>query len=113
MGLDNKTKPDSLTRRPGDLLGRGDDERVLHQQQIVLKPHKLGNGVPPAGNEKRDAALKLAALVLEEDTPIHELVTQRLKGDLMLQAVIRSVQGGDEKFASTTIAESPKLSRVS
>jgi hypothetical protein len=35
------TKPDSLTRRPGDIPESADDPRVVHQQQTILKPHHL------------------------------------------------------------------------
>lgn len=33
-------KPDALTRRPRDLPKEG-DERLVHQQQVILKPHNL------------------------------------------------------------------------
>ena len=35
-------KPDALTRRSGDLPKGGDDERVSHQNQVILKPRNLG-----------------------------------------------------------------------
>lgn len=42
------TKPDSLTRRSQDLPQDVIDERLLHQRQVVLKPHNLEEGT--AGN---------------------------------------------------------------
>ncbi|TKA43710.1 hypothetical protein B0A49_13608, partial [Cryomyces minteri] len=42
------TKPDSLTRRSGDLPENDEDDRVRHQQQTVLKPHNLEEGVKPS-----------------------------------------------------------------
>ena len=36
------TKPDSLTRRSGDLPSKGGDyERLSHRSQVVIKPHNL------------------------------------------------------------------------
>jgi hypothetical protein len=35
------TKPDALTRRPGDLLENADDERRRYQLQTILKPHQV------------------------------------------------------------------------
>ena len=35
-----EAKPDALTRRSGDLLKK-EDERILHQSQIVLKSHNV------------------------------------------------------------------------
>ncbi len=36
------TKPDSLTRRSGDLPSKGgNDERLSHRSQVVIKPHNL------------------------------------------------------------------------
>lgn len=35
------TKPDALTRRPGDLPEDADDERRQHQWQTVIKPHQV------------------------------------------------------------------------
>lgn len=33
-------KPDALTRQSGDIPKEG-DERLAHQQQLILKPHNL------------------------------------------------------------------------
>lgn len=68
------TKPDSLTRRPGDLLGGQEDDRVLHQRQTLLKPHNLGKGVLPNNDGLRTKLTLLAQLLLERDQPISELI---------------------------------------
>jgi hypothetical protein len=59
------TKPDSLTRRPGDKpTDPHTDERELYQQQVLLKPCSLGKGVLPA--DKLQETAYLAALTLPE-----------------------------------------------
>ncbi len=36
------TKPDSLSKKSGDLPSKGgDDERLSHRSQVVIKPHNL------------------------------------------------------------------------
>lgn len=51
-------KPDSLTRRSGDLPQNKSDDRKRHQQQILLKAKHLEKGV--------QQALNLAPLLLDE-----------------------------------------------
>jgi hypothetical protein len=40
-------KPDALTRRSQDLPLNTNDQRLVHQEQIVLKPHNLAPGTTP------------------------------------------------------------------
>ncbi|KAF7572881.1 hypothetical protein PtrM4_077860 [Pyrenophora tritici-repentis] len=49
------TKPDALTRRPGDLPEDADDDRRQHQWQIVIKPYQV------------DPALRVVALTSRQD----------------------------------------------
>lgn len=48
------TKPDSLTRRPGDIPEGVDDPRLQHQNQIVLKDHMIER---ISDNNPREAVL--------------------------------------------------------
>ena len=60
------TKPDSLTRRVGDLPENEEDDRRQHQNQILLKPQHLEKGI--------QQAVHLAPLLLDEATiSVHEL----------------------------------------
>ena len=52
------TKPDSLTRRAGDLPDSYNDARNQHQHQTILKPAHLGKGVR--------TAVSLSAALLDE-----------------------------------------------
>ena len=52
------TKPDSLTRRPGDLPEREDDDRRQYQSQVILKQQHLDEGVRHA--------IELSAMLLDE-----------------------------------------------
>ena len=54
------TKPDSLTRRPGDLPEGAEDPRVAYQQQTILKEENLDTGVKDA--------VRIAAVILDKVT---------------------------------------------
>ena len=60
-------KPDALTRRSADLPLKGEveDERIMYQSQVVLKPHNLTPGVHPKESQKLATALVANTLLSE------------------------------------------------
>ena len=83
------TKPDSLTRRPGD-KPEADDERTKHQHQVMLKPANLGQGVLLA--TQRLACLRLAALLVEPNEADTDLmIANAYEQDELVQAISESI----------------------
>lgn len=65
-------KPDSLTRRSGDLPLNQDDERVKYQQQLVLKSHNLDPKISPGFYntlETPKETLKICPIQMEPADP--------------------------------------------
>lgn len=58
------TKPDSLTRRPGDIPDGIDDDRLQHQMQTVIKPHQVEIKSKLDGGSR--CAIHLAHILLDE-----------------------------------------------
>lgn len=93
------TKPDSLTRRTADLPDGVDDERMQHQQQVVLKPANLGEGVLRAS---RLQACMLLASRLDEASPdsVTPIDTLTYDGDDFALAVIKALRDDERTIPS-------------
>jgi len=107
------TKPDSLTRRPGDKPEDLNDERLKHQQQTMLKPINLSEGVLPP---ERLLPVKLLA-ELTNDLPTNNLPTLTEKVELaiaddLLLGEVRKVltEGGDISTGAKTKLREMKVS---
>jgi hypothetical protein len=70
------TKPDSLTRRPGDIPVPGDiqDPRNHHQHQVLIKSHQVHDGIktkihsrkPNKPNDGSHYAIQLASIIFDD-----------------------------------------------
>lgn len=71
------TKPDALTRRPGDIPEGVDDERKQHQVQTVLKSHNVEDSMVRTFSNTDSTgatAAHFARIALQEyDTPVAQL----------------------------------------
>ena len=91
------TKPDSLTRRPGDIPESEQDARVQHQHQVVLKPANLGEGILPA---KRLQTCAMLASTLEEESSTSDKVLHAYAKDELVTALIQAL-ADDARTAPT------------
>lgn len=80
------TKPDALTRRPGDTPQHVDDDRIQHQMQTVLPEHRFDNGilsdrsrtitaVQPEGNDAHTAVMLAQILTDDFECSVTELAS--------------------------------------
>jgi hypothetical protein len=72
------SKPDALTRRPGD-VPKGDDARILHQVQTILGPDRLDDDVQRVlkahHNEGAQHAAYLASMLFSVDVDVPTLAS--------------------------------------
>ena len=100
-------KPDALTRRSGDLPQGGEDERIRHQNQTILKPQYLSPEVAD------DLARNLHHSVPPDVAPVHAPDTQisplRLHlcrvEDLSQEVQLRPIITTEEDDQSDTTSE--------
>lgn len=97
------TKPDSLTRRTQDLPAGSDDERVKHQERILLSPDRflytaantvqeLATEEPLATDPTADAA---GAPQEEEEIPLNLAIQQLYASDEEVQKAVRQLEAGE------------------
>lgn len=97
------TKPDSLTRRTQDLPAGSDDERVKHQERILLSPDRflytaantvqeLATEEPLATDPTADAA---GAPQEEEEIPLNLAIQQLYASDEEVQTAVRQLEAGE------------------
>lgn len=95
------TKPDSLTRRPGDQPVEG-DERIAHQRQTILKGTNLADGmaplhhgvstIPPEGLRR---AVRIAAAAQDELPSLEALIAAAYEKDGITKSIITAIREGD------------------
>jgi hypothetical protein len=107
-------KPDSLTRRSGD-LPQGGDERLIEQQKAVLKPQNLPDNLPHlSANGLPDNLPHLSSndlhLVTEAPTPdgqsslLHS-IEKATKTDPFAQWIITALFEGKQHSQEITLSE--------
>jgi hypothetical protein len=67
------TKPDSLTRRPGDLPANVTDDRIQHQCQTILSPHRVDSRSIDSHGAVHLALILTDNLVMSFPEVAHEL----------------------------------------
>ena len=88
------TKPDSLTRRVGDLPENDNDDRYQYQQQVLLKDKNLEEGVRNA--------ISLAPMLIDEEAMSVPTLAQ------MLYELCETGTGDEESFEeSSSVASGP------
>ena len=111
------TKPDSLTRRSGDLPENDTDDRKQHQHQVLLKARHLETGI--------QQALNLAPLLLDEvpqtvcslAAMVYDLGERGIDGEELLEespptASEPSVEEPIEELTDDSITESDIILKV-
>jgi len=103
-------KPDALTRRSGDLPKEG-DERLLANQQMVLKPHNL----PPELREPENVALKslgtsdlrLLANSPPDNgrSPLEKLFQEACDADPFLDRILQMLRDGTRQSKEISLSE--------
>jgi hypothetical protein len=92
------TKPDALTRRPGDIPMSASDKRVLHQRQILLKPDQMPESEVIRAQHSRTSeggtllACRLAVALTDEADSAFKL-NQAYENSELAKAVIAAKQG--------------------
>ena len=89
-------KPDALTRRSGDLPKGGDDERISHQNQVILKPHNI-----MTQNQHERIALASTVTHSPEDiststdsSSLEELLEEGYRRDPLPRTVLKALHDG-------------------
>src|SRR5690606_4863860 len=81
-------KPDALTRRSGDLPCEGGDERLLHQNQVLLKPENI----------------QLSATQTPEKSP-NELFKEGYNLDSFPNSILDDLRNGTRQSKKLSLAE--------
>lgn len=106
------TKPDSLTRRPGD-RPKAEDERSLYQHQTLLKPENLSRGMLPP--KKLQSTVQLAIISTDEEEvgiDIEKLIATAYEKDEIARNIMKALERGDRQL-SPMIAKNLNAYRVS
>ena len=108
-------KPDTLTRRSGDLPAGGEDERIAQQSQVVLKPHNLES---QAMNPEQNPELHVFANDLTDDsTPdqeptIQELFNKAYEEDPMPARTLLKLRNNERHSKEISLAEYKEINRA-
>jgi hypothetical protein len=101
-------KPDTLTRRSGDIPKKG-DERLLHQSQTILKPHNrainansiLDDNEEPNPYHDEENATEPD----EQETPFEQLWEAAYDADPIPYEVLKTMRQGLRRSKQLSIAE--------
>ncbi len=118
------TKPDSLTRRVGDLPESDEDDRRQYQYQLMLKPKHLDKGIrnaidlaPMLLDEKETTVPELASMIydlcetgIDSEESLEESTVPVTNSDLMAQ--VREAYGGDEIIQRVMAAKAAGQPRI-
>lgn len=102
-------KPDALTRRPGDRPTQDDDERNLHQHQVLLKSHNLppeSAGLATSAPHVPSDPLVLQSLSFEYETPLREQIREAYGQDPLVPIVLSDLRSGSRVAKTFPLAES-------
>ena len=81
------TKPDALTRRAGE-------GPTSKNEQVLLKPVNLGQGVLPAAQTTHCA--QLAAMVVEEELDLEDMITNAYDNDALVNSVMTALRNNEK-----------------
>ena len=97
------TKPDALTRRAGE-------GPTTRNEQTLLKPFNLGEGVLPAARIAHCAYL--ASLTVDEQPDLNEMISNAYENDALINSVITALRN-DEKSAPSQFKDKLRFAGVS
>lgn len=98
-------KPDALTRRSGDLPTEGGDERLRHQQQVLLKPQNLSAlELPtPETSDQTSNAPNSSSPALDSD--LLKLFKQAYDSDTTLRQILKDLRYGERQSRLISLAD--------
>ncbi|KAL2444003.1 Transposon Tf2-6 polyprotein [Exophiala dermatitidis] len=102
------TKPDSLTRRPGDKPTDPQDERLRHQQQVILKPHNLGQGLMPPTRLQHIKSLAMSISEGDLEKPIPEQIADAYQSDPLIKEILQSIEKKQAKLPPAVVSSIPE-----
>ncbi len=84
-------KPDALTRRSGDLPNKEGDERIKHQDQVMLRPENLAPGVSPSPKSTTKFT------IVNSSTKPTSIATNTSENQVTIQELLREAYGNPDQ----------------